>query len=166
MELAIFAKKYDFDAVRLFTSVMAICGIEDESVLKAAIYIRDHGLSVIQRFSRCLLCWKNHKLRFHLRQGRGKESDWRRTKRDWEITFINYFRQFTAMKFKVILEEAEEGGYVVYVPALPGCVSQGETREEALKNIKEAIEVYLDVDDAEIEAEIKGKKAEVVEITL
>ena len=70
------------------------------------------------------------------------------------------------MKFKVILEEADEGGYVVYVPALPGCVSQGETREEALRNIKEAIEVYLDVDDAEIEAEIKGKKAEVVEITL
>jgi predicted RNase H-like HicB family nuclease len=57
------------------------------------------------------------------------------------------------VKFKVVLEEAEEGGYVVYVPALPGCVSQGETREEALKNIKEAIEVYLDVDDAEIEAE-------------
>ena len=70
------------------------------------------------------------------------------------------------MKFKVVLEEAEESGYVVYVPALPGCVSQGETREEALENIKEAIEVYLDIDDAEIEAEIKGKKAEVVEITL
>ena len=63
------------------------------------------------------------------------------------------------MKFKVVLEEAEEGGYVVYVPSLPGCVSQGETKEEALENIKEAIEVYLDIDDAEIEAEIKGKKA-------
>jgi predicted RNase H-like HicB family nuclease len=59
------------------------------------------------------------------------------------------------MKFKVVLEEAEEGGYVVYVPSLPGCVSQGETKEEALENIKEAIEVYLDIDDAEIEAEIK-----------
>ena len=70
------------------------------------------------------------------------------------------------MKFKVVLEEAEEGGYVVYVPSLPGCVSQGETKEEALENIKEAIEVYLDIDDAEIEAEIKGKKAEIVEITL
>ena len=70
------------------------------------------------------------------------------------------------MKFKVVLEEAEEGGYVVYVPVLPGCVSQGETKEEALKNIREAIEVYLDIDDAEIEAEIKGKKAEIVEITL
>ena len=70
------------------------------------------------------------------------------------------------MKFKVVLEKAEEGGYVVYVPALPGCVSQGETKEEALENIKEAIEVYLDIDDAQIEAEIKGKRAEVVEITL
>ncbi|WP_456328420.1 type II toxin-antitoxin system HicB family antitoxin [Archaeoglobus sp.] len=70
------------------------------------------------------------------------------------------------MKFKVVLEEAEEGGYVVYVPSLPGCVSQGETKEEALENIKEAIEVYLDIDDAEIEAEIRGKKAEIVEITL
>ena len=47
------------------------------------------------------------------------------------------------MKFKVVLEEAEEGGYVVYVPALPGCVSQGETKEEAIENIKEAIEVTL-----------------------
>jgi len=70
------------------------------------------------------------------------------------------------MKFKVILEEAEEGGYVVYVPSLPGCVSQGETREEAIENIKEAIEVYLDIDDAQIETEIKGKKAEVVEVVL
>ncbi|MBO8182596.1 MAG: type II toxin-antitoxin system HicB family antitoxin [Archaeoglobus sp.] len=70
------------------------------------------------------------------------------------------------MKFKVILEEAEEGGYVVYVPSLPGCVSQGETREEAIENIKEAIEVYLDIDDAQIDAEIKGKKAEVVEISV
>lgn len=70
------------------------------------------------------------------------------------------------MKFKVVLEEAEEGGYVVYVPSLPGCVSQGETKDEALENIKEAIEVYLDIDDAEIEAEIRGKKAEVVEVTL
>ncbi len=70
------------------------------------------------------------------------------------------------MKFKVILEEAEEDGYIVYVPALPGCVSQGETKEEAIENIKEAIEVYLDIDDAQIETEIKGKKAEVVEVVL
>jgi predicted RNase H-like HicB family nuclease len=70
------------------------------------------------------------------------------------------------MKFKVILEEAEEGGYVVYVPSLPGCVSQGETKEEAIENIKEAIEVYLDIDDAQIETEIKGKRAEIIEVVV
>ncbi len=70
------------------------------------------------------------------------------------------------MKFKVILEKAEGGGYVVYVPSLPGYVSQGERREEAIENIKEAIEAYLDIDEADIETEIKGKKAEVVEIIL
>ncbi len=70
------------------------------------------------------------------------------------------------MKFKVILEEAEEGGYVIYAPSLPGCVSQGESKEEAIENIKEAIEVYLDIDDAKIEAEIRNKRAEVVEITV
>jgi len=48
------------------------------------------------------------------------------------------------MKYRVVLEPQEEGGYTVYVPSLPGCVSQGETNEEALANIKEAIEVYLE----------------------
>jgi predicted RNase H-like HicB family nuclease len=48
------------------------------------------------------------------------------------------------MKFKVVLEPAEEGGYTVYVPSLPGCISEGDTKEEALKNIKEAIELYLE----------------------
>ncbi|HUT56090.1 MAG TPA: type II toxin-antitoxin system HicB family antitoxin [bacterium] len=48
------------------------------------------------------------------------------------------------MKYKAILEPQEEGGYTVYVPVLPGCVSEGETIEEALANIKEAIEVYLE----------------------
>jgi predicted RNase H-like HicB family nuclease len=50
----------------------------------------------------------------------------------------------TKMKYKVVLEPQEEGGYTVYVPSLPGCVSQGETTEEAMANIREAIEVYLD----------------------
>ena len=49
------------------------------------------------------------------------------------------------MKLKVVLEPQPEGGYVAYVPALPGCVSQGETVEEVLKNIREAIELYLEV---------------------
>jgi len=48
------------------------------------------------------------------------------------------------MKFQVVLEPAEEGGYVVYVPSLPGCISEGDTKIEALANIKEAIELYLE----------------------
>ena len=52
------------------------------------------------------------------------------------------------MKIRVVLEPSEEGGYTVYVPSLPGCISEGDTEEEALKNIKEAIELYLEpVDD-------------------
>jgi predicted RNase H-like HicB family nuclease len=54
------------------------------------------------------------------------------------------------MEIKVVLEKQEEGGYTVYVPSLPGCISQGDTREEALKNIKEAIELYLEADENEI----------------
>lgn len=48
------------------------------------------------------------------------------------------------MKFKVVLEPGEEGGYTVYVPSLPGCISEGETVEEAVDNIREAIELYLE----------------------
>ena len=55
------------------------------------------------------------------------------------------------MRFIVVLEPAEEGGYTVYVPSLPGCTSEGETREEALKNIKEAIELYLEPEDEDID---------------
>ena len=47
------------------------------------------------------------------------------------------------MEYTIIMHPAEEGGYWVEVPALPGCLSQGETIEEALANIKEAIEAHL-----------------------
>ena len=49
------------------------------------------------------------------------------------------------MKFRVVLEpDLESGGFVVSCPSLPGCHSQGETREEALANIREAIQAYLE----------------------
>jgi predicted RNase H-like HicB family nuclease len=48
------------------------------------------------------------------------------------------------MRYTVILQREEDGGYVATVPVLPGCVSQGDTREEALKNIEEAIEVFVE----------------------
>lgn len=66
-----------------------------------------------------------------------------------DVPLIVYTRSCTAssMELKVVLDKQEEGGYTAYVPSLPGCVSQGETREEALKNIKEAIELYLEADE-------------------
>jgi len=48
------------------------------------------------------------------------------------------------MNFKVVLEPSDEGGYTIFVPSLPGCISEGETVEEAIANIKEAIELYLE----------------------
>lgn len=48
------------------------------------------------------------------------------------------------MKFDIVLEKQKEGGYTVYVPSLPGCVSQGETEKEAITNIREAIEMYIE----------------------
>lgn len=47
------------------------------------------------------------------------------------------------MTLRVVLEPSDEGGYTVIVPALPGCISEGDTKEEALRNIREAIELYL-----------------------
>jgi len=48
------------------------------------------------------------------------------------------------MLLKALFEPSDEGGYTVYVPALPGCVSEGDTLDEARRNIREAIELYLE----------------------
>jgi len=48
------------------------------------------------------------------------------------------------MKLKVVLEPSDEGGYTALVPSLPGCISEGNTIDEALLNIKEAIELYFE----------------------
>jgi predicted RNase H-like HicB family nuclease len=48
------------------------------------------------------------------------------------------------MRFKVILEPSDEVGYTAYVASLPGCISEGDTVEDALANIEEAIELYLE----------------------
>ena len=55
------------------------------------------------------------------------------------------------MKLKVVLEPSDEGGYSVLVPSLPGCISEGETLDEALANIREAIELYLEPVDRFLE---------------
>lgn len=48
------------------------------------------------------------------------------------------------MKYRVLIEHDEHGMYVAEVPALPGCISQGQTREEAIENVREAIAAYLE----------------------
>lgn len=60
------------------------------------------------------------------------------------VSFIFVSIDLFDMKFKVVLEPSEEGGYTVYVPSLRGCISEGDTKEEALENIREAIELYLE----------------------
>jgi len=67
------------------------------------------------------------------------------------------------MKLRVILEPSDEGGYTAIVPALPGCISEGDTRDDALANIQEAIRLYVEPveDDA-----VLAPDAEVVEIAL
>ena len=49
------------------------------------------------------------------------------------------------LSYKVVLEPCEEGGYTVYVPSLPGCVSEGDTFDEAIENIKDAITGWIKV---------------------
>lgn len=51
------------------------------------------------------------------------------------------------MVLKVVLEVSHDGGYTVYVPSLPGCISEGETKKEALVNIAEAIQLYIEADN-------------------
>ena len=53
------------------------------------------------------------------------------------------------MKLKVVLEKSDEG-YTAYVPSLPGCISEGNTIDDAIENITEAIELYLEPVDDEI----------------
>lgn len=71
-------------------------------------------------------------------------------------------------EFRVILEPNESGGYTVTVPLLPGCISEGDTREEALGNIREAIEAYIEslrADGEPIPSEEAVEEA-VVEVTV
>lgn len=57
---------------------------------------------------------------------------------------VEYVVEVFSMGYTVIFEREADGGFVVSVPALPGCVSEGDTREEALANIREAITLYIE----------------------
>lgn len=67
------------------------------------------------------------------------------------------------MRLRVVLEPSDEGGFTVWVPALPGCISEGDTHEEALTNIQEAIDLYVE----NVEDDLLPKEgAEVLELVV
>ena len=65
------------------------------------------------------------------------------------------------MKVKVVIHEAEEGGFWAEVPAIPGCATQGDTYEDLLENLAEAIEGCLSIDVSEPEITSKDKIIEI-----
>ena len=67
------------------------------------------------------------------------------------------------MKVCVVLERSLEGGYTAYVPSLPGCVTEGQSRADALRNIKEAVQLYLEPVEDEL---VRANPRQLVEITL
>ncbi len=69
-------------------------------------------------------------------------------------------------EYTSVFQEELEGGYSVWIPELPGCASQGETFEEALQNIKEAITLYLEDTDKTSDNEIEYKKQFVVPVKI
>lgn len=67
------------------------------------------------------------------------------------------------MRITIVLQSSDEGGYTAIAPSLPGCISEGDSREEALKNIKEAVELYLEtVEDDQIFPE----NSEIIELAV
>ena len=79
------------------------------------------------------------------------------------LAFQQVWHIVRSVKFKVIIHDAEEGGYWAQVPAIPGCATQAETMDELMKNVQEAIEACLSVEVEEPSA-LEGDK--VVEIAL
>jgi len=80
------------------------------------------------------------------------------------MILVNLERRYFLMNYKVIIEpDMESGGYVAYCPTVRGCVSEGETIEEALENIKKAMKGYLLV----LEEELTQKKdAKIYEVAI
>jgi antitoxin HicB len=70
------------------------------------------------------------------------------------------------MKFTVLLEECEEGGYTVTCPTLPGCISEGDTYEDALANIRDAINLYLRAVAKEMEMLSRQERYKLAEVVV
>ena len=67
------------------------------------------------------------------------------------------------MKLKVVLEPSDEGGFTAYAPSLPGCISEGDSQDEALANIQDAISLYLEPVDDDL---VLDERAQIREIEL
>ena len=67
------------------------------------------------------------------------------------------------MKLQVVLQRSPEGGYTAYVPSLPGCISEGDSKTEALRHMKEAIQLYLEPVDDEL---MRSQHSQLTEITV
>ena len=67
------------------------------------------------------------------------------------------------MRLHILLEPSDDGGFTVTVPTLPGCISEGDSEAEALANIREAIELYLEPDDDDL---IRDDSVRVAEIEM
>lgn len=70
------------------------------------------------------------------------------------------------MKYRVLIEQDEDGVFVAEVPSLPGCISQGQTRAEVIDNIKEAIAIYLESLETHHEPIPSPISEEIVEVTV
>jgi predicted RNase H-like HicB family nuclease len=70
------------------------------------------------------------------------------------------------MQMKIVVHEADEGGFWAEVPALPGCVSQGETIDELLANVREAIQAWLETEPPTEAGDDHGERCSVVELSL
>ena len=68
------------------------------------------------------------------------------------------------MNVRIVVHEAEEGGFWAEVPALPGCVSQGETMAELLANMREAIQAWLDAEPPDVAGQVEPRQ--VVELSV
>jgi len=76
--------------------------------------------------------------------------------------FSNFVKRYGNMNLRVVLEPSEEDGYTAIVPSFPGCLSEGDTREEALKNIREAIELYLEPVEDDSSFTVDSEQLEIV----
>ena len=108
--------------------------------------------------------WRSHgndpmlRLDVYLTHERGKTMSTRRTP---ATTTKKNPRRTRALRVKVVIHEAEEGGYWAEVPALPGCVTEGDTRSELLANLREAVEGCLLVTPGSFKPEPGGSEEEI-----